>query len=491
MKSPKPIRKSIVFVLAALLVFQLTSCSAPETPPVSPEATNTPKPISPTDMPLPTDLPYLPPAGTPPPTALPYLPPSETQETPPVGATGIAESKLPRNLSPDVPSDDLTSLAAGNRAFAFDFYQAVRSEDGNLFYSPHSISVALAMTYAGARAETEAQMAQTLHFTLPQERLHPAFNALALALDSRGQEVGTPEEGQRFQLSVANSIWGQQGFPFLSDFLDTLAVNYGSGLRLVDFTTAAEPARLEINDWVSQQTNDRIKDLIPEGGITDLTRLVLVNAIYFNASWMYPFDETLTQDSPFNLLDGSQVSAQMMTFFHPEKANYARGDGYQIVELPYLGETVAMDVLVPDAGKFADFEANLDAAQFEAILAEMKPASVALTMPKFSFDKNFNLAEALAGMGMPTAFSPGQADFSGIDGSQELSISAVFHKAFVSVDEAGTEAAAATAVMMTLTMEGPRLEQVELRIDHPFIFVIRDIPTGEILFVGRVLNPTE
>lgn len=406
----------------------------------------------------------------------------------PVARTSIAQSQLPRVSSPEVPGADLQALVAGNSHFAFDLYRMLRAEAGNLFLSPYSISTALAMTYAGARGETERQMADTLHFTLPQERLHPAFNALDLAVTRPGQSA---EEAEYFRLSVANSLWGQRDYSFLAEFLDLLAQNYGAGLRLVDFESAPEPARLAINRWVSDQTEGKIKGLIPPGAITDLTRLVLANAIYFDARWVYPFDKGSTQDETFNLLDGRQVNAPMMRMDRPALLRYAQGAGYQAVELPYEGDRASMLLLVPDAGTFADFETALDADLIATTVASLQPQLIDLTLPKFSYNADFSLADTLASLGMPDAICGyGNADFSGMDGIGELCISAVLHKAFVAVDEAGTEAAAATAIVVGLTSAQPAAA-IELRIDRPFIFLIRDARTGSILFLGRVLDPTE
>ncbi len=400
------------------------------------------------------------------------------------GVAGLVKSAKARAASPDVSTADLSELVSENNVFAFDLYQAIRGSDGNLFYSPFSISLALAMTYAGARGETESQMADTLHFTLPQARLHPAFNALDLALASRG-EGASGKDGEGFKLDIANSIWGQTGFTFLQAFLDTLAENYGAGLRLLDFAKAPEDARNTINDWVSEQTEGRIEDLLPPNSITDLTRLVLTNAIYFNAAWKTPFEESLTTDGVFHLLDGGQVTVPMMR--QAEFLGYAQGDGVQAVELPYDGDELSMVILLPDAGQFGEFEAGLDADKAAAIMGSLGYENLALTMPKFEYDARLDLAGTLSSMGMPAAFGM-NADFSGMDGKQDLFISGVFHKAFVSVDEAGTEAAAATAVVMTLKA-APGMP-VEVTLDRPFIFLIRDIQTGAILFVGRVLNPS-
>jgi serpin B len=388
-----------------------------------------------------------------------------------------------RITSPDVNPSDQASLVEGNSAFAFELYQVLREQDGNLFYSPHSISVALAMTYAGARSQTAEQMAATLRFLLEQERLHPAFNWLDAELASRGEGAqGKDDEG--FRLNIVNAIWGQKDYEFLSDFLDVLAENYGAGLRILDFINETENSRLTINEWVSDQTEGRIKDLIPQGAIDALTRLVLTNAIYFNAAWEDPFDEDDTADGPFHLFDGGQVIVPMMK--QTESFGYTEGDGYQAVELQYDGGELSMVILLPEAGNFQAVEEGLQSQQVSDIISGLQFTGVALTMPKFEFDSEFSLTNTLADMGMPVAFS-GDADFSGMTGNHALFISDVIHKAFVSVDEAGTEAAAATAVIMPES--GPPEPTVEVTIDRPFIFLIRDIETGAILFVGRVMNP--
>ena len=397
---------------------------------------------------------------------------------------GLLQSDKPRETSPDIATPDLTDLVEGNSAFALDLYQAIREKGGNLFYSPYSISLALAMTYAGARSVTEQQMADTLHFTLPEDHLHPAFNSLDLELASRGEGAeGKDEDG--FRLNIVNEIWGQKDYEFRNEFLDVLAENYGAGLRLLDFINAPETSRVTINDWVSDQTEGRIEDLIPQGVIDALTRLVLTNAIYFNAAWLNPFNEDITDDGAFYLLDGSKVTVPMM--IQSESLGYAEGDGYRAVELPYDGRELSMVILLSDTGQFEEFEGSLDADMVDTITNDLIYQEVALTMPKFEFESQFSLADTLAAMGMPVAFT-GAADFSGMTGNRDLFIAEVLHKAFVSVDEAGTEAAAATAVVMNLTAAPG--EPVEVALDRPFIFLIRDIETGAVLFIGRVVNPS-
>ena len=394
---------------------------------------------------------------------------------------GIAQSEKTRDTSPDVPSADLNELVDSNSEFAFDLYQALKEKEGNLFYSPYSISLALAMAYAGARGETETEMADTLNFTLSQEQLHAAFNYLDQILASRGEGAeGTDSEG--FRLNIVNATWGQEDYKFLEEFLDVLAVNYGAGLRLLDFINNPEEARITINEWVEEQTEGRIEDLIPPDAIDSLTRLVLTNAIYFNAAWAYPFSEENTADGTFFTVR-DEVTIPMMKL--TEEFRYADGYGFIAVELPYDGNELSMVILVPDAGDFSILEEQINNELIKNILNDMQMKPINLMMPKFEFDSDFSLVEILRDMGMPSAF--GNADFSGITGGRDLVISDVIHKAFVAVDEAGTEAAAATAVVFreSATIDDP----IDVSIDHPFIFIIQDIETDTILFVGRVVNP--
>ena len=379
--------------------------------------------------------------------------------------------------------EDLPELAAGNGDFAFDLYHALRGEEGNLFFSPYSLSAALAMTYAGARGETERQMAATLHFTQPQERLHPAFNALDQWLAASS---GPGEEA--FRLEVANSLWGEEGFPFRQEFLDLLGQNYGAGMQQVDYVDPdrREEARLAINAWVEERTQGKIKDLIAKGILDEATRLVLANAIYFKAEWLEPFLDG-TEDAPFTRLDGSTVTVPTMS--RRAMAPYAEGDGYQAVELPYKGERISMVALLPAEGQLAAFEGSLSRPRVDEILAALQPQDVKLYMPKFSFSSKLLLDKTLPAMGMPDAFDPRKADFTGtydpgLAGGRRLYIAHVVHQAFVAVDEEGSEAAAATGVVV-----GIESMPLELRLDRPFIFLIRDRKTGTVLFLGRLVDP--
>jgi len=399
----------------------------------------------------------------------------------PSASLSMAESNKSRETNPTVAEGDVHNLVDGNNAFALDIYNSLRSENGNL--SPFSISLALAMTYAGARGETETQMAQALHF-LPQDQLHPSFNALDLALEKT--PINLDKDQEPMKLNIANAVWSEQTFPFQEGFLDTIAVNYGAGVHLADFINQAEPARKEINNWVSNETEDKINDLLPKDSVGPDTRMVLVNAIYFKADWLNQFDANSTSDGAFHLLDGTEVTTKMM---HEGMYGlpYMQGDGYQAVELAYAGETAAMDIIVPDAGNFEAFESSFNKDTLDEILNGMQPASVALGLPKFEFTKDFGLSDALKSLGMSAAFDGDLADFSGMTGKKDLFIGNVIHKAFVAVDEEGTEAAAATAVIMETT--SAPMWDVNLQVDRPFIFIIRDTVNGQILFIGRVMNP--
>ena len=400
------------------------------------------------------------------------------------GAASPSQPTLVARAIPAASAAELAELVGGNTAFAFDLYQALRTkEDGNVVYSPYSVSLALAMAYAGARGETERQMAGTLHFSLPQEQLHPAFNTLSQELDRRVQGAGGTD-GRGFQLSVANALWGQEDVQFLSEFLDLLAANYGAEMRRLDFARE-EKARKTINDWVNKQTEGRIEELVPPGVLDASTRLVLTNAVYFNAAWARQFDPRRTQDGVFYLLGGSSVRIPMMR--QEGSFAYAEGPDYQAVELPYDGHQIAMVILLPAQGQFEAFERSLDAGRVEAILGGLAERQMALTMPRFEFESGFDLGIPLAAMGMPLAFTL-QADFSGITPRERLFISDVIHRATISVGEVGTEAAAATAGVMPPSE--PPTDLVTVTADRPFLFLIRDVQTGTILFMGRVVDPS-
>ncbi len=394
----------------------------------------------------------------------------------------LVASEKQRITNPTVPAADQKAAVLGNTAFALDLYQQLRSEKGNLFYSPFSISTALAMTYAGARGTTETEMAAALHFDLPQAQLHPAFNALDLALAQLGQGAAG-KDGQGFRLNISNALWNQMGETLAAPFLDTLGENYGAGVHVVDFIGAADKSRTLINDWVATRTEDRIKDLLPQGSVTSDTRLVLTNTVYFNAAWAQPFSAAATKLAPFTRGDNSQVDVQTMSA--NQDLAYGDGSDYAAVSLPYDGNELSMVMILPPQGGLDAFEASLTPTRLTDILTKMGTHSVSITMPRFKVESSFSLRDALSTLGMPAAFSD-EADFSGINGKGGLSIGSVIHKAFVDVDEAGTEAAAATGVTVGVTSLP---EPAEIHLDHPYLFLIRDNKSGTILFLGRVENP--
>lgn len=401
-------------------------------------------------------------------------------------------SPLTHDMSPVYTENELKQLTGLINTFAFELYHKIADNADNLLFSPYSISVALAMTYAGARNETESQMASVLHFNFTQDKLHSLFNALALELAARERNEGN-EDDKYLKLNIANAIWAQDGYPFLSGFLDTLAVNYDAGIWLVDFNADPEQARLTINDWIARQTEDKIQELLARGDIGEFTRLVLTNALYFNAAWAIPFNEEETHNGDFHLVDGGTITVPMMI---PEEGSgetgevysTAAGPGYQAVELPYYGGEFSMLIVIPDRGTFTTFEQRLDYPLIEEIVNNLSEENITLLMPKFGYESQFNLSNSLVEMGMPDAFNSEKADFSGIDGGVgSLYIGAVIHKTFISVDEAGTEAAAATAVVV---FGVGHFDPRKIIVNRPFIYMIRDIKTGAVLFLGRVKSPT-
>ncbi|WP_437751528.1 serpin family protein [Sorangium sp. So ce1389] len=396
----------------------------------------------------------------------------------------ILPSDATRIVNPDVSEEDQASLSRNNATFALDLGRALQDPTANVLYSPFSISTALAMSYAGARATTEQAMAETMRFELPQERLHPAFNHVDLELKKRSQGASNTTGGG-FRLHTANAIWSHIGLSIEPPFLKVLGENYGAPVRLADFNDPAETEGL-INAWVNHETDGKIPELL-DGNVSPSSQLVLVNAISFDAAWREPFKEAATKPGPFRRGDSTSVTAEMM--HGNQDTLYGAGDGWEAVELPYAGTPVSMLVVMPAEGTADEFQGSLDGAGLEAITASMEERSVDITMPKFSFSSSATLRQALAGLGMEVAFGP-DADFSGILSGGGIQIEDVLHKAFIAVDEAGTEAAAATAVVMATGSGGGFPAEAPLVLDHPFFFFIRDVPTGAILFAGRINDPT-
>jgi serpin B len=369
------------------------------------------------------------------------------------------------------------AVVRGNTEFALALYQKVRTVEGNLFFSPYSISTALAMAYAGARGNTETQMAQALHFVLKQEQLHPAFAFLEAKLRDLQREG-------HIQLRVANALWPQKGYALQDEFLALSNLCYGALVTGVDYRDVGT-ACATINAWVEEKTEGKIQDMIPSGLLDAMTRLVLVNAIYFKGNWASQFDQSLTRDAAFWVTADEQVHVPMMMNTH--WYGYREGDGLQTLELPYAGNNLSMIVLLPkEIDGLTELEERLTVENLGRWLEHRERWQVDVLLPRFEISSPFRLEAALMSMGMVDAFRDA-ADFSGMDGSKALTLRAVLHKAFAAVTEEGTEAAAATAVAMQLI--GLSSPLPVFRADHPFVFLIRENSTGSILFLGRVVNP--
>ncbi len=402
-------------------------------------------------------------------------------------ATGEGEA---RSDAARAAAGDPIGAGAMLTPFAVDVHRrlAADTDTANLVFSPASIAFALAMTRNGAKDVTASEMDAVLHAPSIEE-LNARLNDIDLALDTRsGKRVVGRDLRETVQLSLANALWLQDGTPFEAAFLDTLARFYGAGANLVDYEGDAEGARETINAWVATETRDKIPDLIPEGVLDELTRLVLTNAIYLKASWDVKFEEEATRDGSFTTLAGKTVTVPFMA--QNLQSAYAEDDGWQAVELPYIGRDLAMTVIVPDAGTYPDFERDLTADRLSSMLGALEPSAVALRLPRWTTRTKAPLKDLLTALGMPAAFDPDRADFSGMTAAAKLFIAAVIHEAFIAVNESGTEAAAATAVMVedvALALPPP----VELTVDRPFLYLIRDVPTDTILFLGRVGDPTE
>lgn len=389
-----------------------------------------------------------------------------------------------------VSQADLEELVDGNIEFAFDMYEQLTeipdNQGRNLFFSPYSISVALAMAYAGAEGETESQMHDALRFALQEPGIHQAFNHL-----EREMETAASQQ-DNVNLSVVNSLWGQYDKEFQLSFLDALARNYGAGMNLVDFENEPDVSRLRINAWVEDQTNNRIEELLPPGSISASTRLVLTNAIYFLADWLYTFDPELTTDATFHMDNGESRDVELMSLAKPDenvKVLSALTDISKAVELPYVGNRFSMIAVLPREGSFDEYENSFDREELSNIISSLDSNEIKVKLPRFTFGtSSVSLKTPLLNMGMQLAFNP-SADFSGIDGNPSfLYVGDVIHKAFIAVDEQGTEAAAATAVIMETTSRGSDPNFIA---DEPFIYFIRDRQTGAVLFMGRVMDPTD
>jgi serpin B len=409
---------------------------------------------------------------------------SNSSTTPPGPKPGEhAAPAIP--VPPEVPAADLHAAARGDLAFAADLHRKLGG-DGNLVYSPASVSLALAMTYAGAAGKTAEEMKTVLHFTLDPEKLHAVNHKRLYDWNGGGKEQ------RPYELSVADSLWGQKGEPWKKEFTELLKTRYAAGLREVDFAADPEAARGPINQWAADWTHNKIPELVPSGVLTGNTRLVLANAVYFKGAWASKFDKNWTAESPFQAGGTKEVPVQMMHQKH--RFGYGATAEAQLLDMPFKGGQLSLLVILPTKkGGLPALEASLTQVKLSQLLSRMGGDEVDVYLPRFKFESSLDLAKTLAGMGMPSAFGAGAADFSGMDGTRNLFIGSVIHKATVEINEEGGEAAAATAVEVGVKSEAlPKDRQTPVfRADHPFLFLIRETATGEPLFFGRVADPSK
>jgi len=393
----------------------------------------------------------------------------------------------------------MNKIIEGNNTFATDLYaQLARAFKGNLFFSPNSIHTALGMTYLGARDQTAREMADVLHLAFDREEIAPAFGELIRALynprmivkDEYVDGEYRQKEVPAFQLSIANALWALKDYSFRDQYIKGVRKQFDAELGELDFINDPEHSRKIINDWIENKTNQKIAELLPPGIIRGDTRLVLTNAIYFMSSWAEAFQKQVTREQLFTLTDGTNVICPQM--LQQDRFGYMETENFQGLSLPYEGHDLEMVIFLPKTtGDLPVLEKNFTMKNVNKWMDQFKLHEVKVTLPKFKFSYAVNLGDALQAMGMKLAFTWPGADFSGMTASKELVISAVLHKAFVAVDEEGTEAAAATAVVMALGA-APDAEKTEPKIfkaDHPFLFIIRHKNTDAILFMGRLTNP--
>ncbi|MHB8134537.1 MAG: serpin family protein [Anaerolineaceae bacterium] len=383
--------------------------------------------------------------------------------------------------------EQMDEFVQGRNLFGLTIFQNLRTviTDQNMVFSPYSIGLALAMTYGGASETTAEEMRQVLEIDKNDEEFHRAWNYLTQRFDTRVKEIQSESPDYAFQ--ITNAVWAQQGYPFLETYLNLLSSQYGSGIFTVDFSGFPEPARLEINEWVKNQTNQRIASLIPKGAIKPLTRMVLINAFYLNAAWKHPFPIELTRAEPFYLSDHNIVDVDMMT--QTLNTFYSVNDKFSMVEIPYIGEDLSMLIIMPSEQSFETFISQLDGNALTDLMNRETSGKVELKLPRFTTSSNFELRDVLTEMGMPQAFDPALADFSAMAQGHDLYLDQVIHQAMIDVDEAGTEAAAATASLMLGKGFDPS-EPVKITLNRPFLFLIRDNTSGSILFLGQITNPT-
>jgi len=383
-----------------------------------------------------------------------------------------------------ITTEGLSNVVEANNKFALDLYSEYKSEEGNVFFSPYSISTALAMTYEGARGQTAEEMQSVFYFPEDDYVRRSGYANLY-------NEINKGDK--KYKLSTANALWAEQNFQFLDEYFNLINQYYDGKVTNLNFKQDPEGSRVTINNWVENKTNDKIKDLIPFGMITPITRLVLTNAIYFKGEWVKQFNEDETRDRDFRISSNNNVKVKMMQRTDDESIfGYTENNQLQILEMPYSGEELSMLILLPKDDNIRSLENSITTEKLSEWKEDLKEQRVNIYIPRFKFETKYFMADTLSEMGMPTAFSD-SADFSGMTGKRDLKIDEVIHQAFVEVNEEGTEAAAATAVIMIAMGigldEGPKIPV--FRADHPFIFIIQEKETGNMLFMGRVNDPTK
>lgn len=373
----------------------------------------------------------------------------------------------------------LKTFVQGNNLFAIDLYAELTSQPENLFFCPHSIRAVLLMTYAGAQGNTSQQMADALHFSGNPLHLHQTTQAWAR------QIAGVSGDASGDRLYLANALWGQQGYEFLQAFRDLMRTYYGAGLQEVDFAKAVEQARITINTWVANQTQNKIPEFFAPQALQAATTLVVTNAVYFKGAWLFPFSKDKTTEQPFTLLTGDQVAVSMMS--QTASLPYSEDEEVQIVELPYVSQRLALVLVLPrQRNGLPELEARLSNEYLTRQITRLRPQKIAVSLPRLNIATQLSLPDALKNMGMTDAFMLPPANFAGMTGKQDLFISDVLHQTVLEVNEEGVEATAATAV----TMSRGFAQYPVVQADHPFLFVIRDTHTNGIIFLGRVMNPS-
>jgi serpin B len=409
----------------------------------------------------------------------------DEQEPGQIAAYELIQSDVERNLEPDATAAELNAFTLGNHQLTIDLHHTAARKDTNAMLSTYSIRSAFSLLYPGARGETAAEIAAVMGFDADSDRALTAINAADLTLGSRNLEADDANELEAVELHTANAFWSQTGAQWSDIYLDALAVHLGAPVYATNFAADPEASRATINGWVEDQTRERIKDLLPDGSITAGTAAVLTNAVYFKAPWATKFEKEFTRDADFRRLDGSTVSVPTMA--QASHVGFVRGDGYSAAELPFRNGDLAMVFILPDEGEFRVFEDGLTAETLGDVTSALVPTLIDLKLPKFELETKASLSASLRALGLEKIFNGG--DLSGMREGGGLEVSDVFHQTFITVEEGGAEAAAATAIVFRTTSVEPEPE-VSFHADRPFIFGIRDVQTGLFLFFGRVVDPS-